>query len=111
MGEEFFRSAFYIPVLISGIVSGFIWKIMYNYNFGTLNAMLQGVGLGDFKQDWLGNAALTLPMIGVVLIWKGAGYYMIIYLASCRVFRWNSLRQQKSTVQAHGSVSKRLRCR
>ncbi len=81
-GKNFFRSAFYIPVLISGIVSGFIWKIMYNYNFGTLNAMLQGVGLGDFKQDWLGNAALTLPMIGVVLIWKGAGYYMIIYLAS-----------------------------
>ncbi|HCT91074.1 MAG TPA: sugar ABC transporter permease [Lachnospiraceae bacterium] len=81
-GKNFFRSAFYIPVLISGIVAGFIWKIMYNYNFGTFNALLQGVGLGDFKQDWLGNTALTLIMIGLVLIWKGAGYYMIIYLAS-----------------------------
>lgn len=81
-GKNFFRSAFYVPVLISGIVSGFIWKIMYNYNFGTLNAMLQGIGLEELKQDWLGNAALTLPMIGIVLIWKGAGYYMIIYLAS-----------------------------
>lgn len=81
-GKNFFRSAFYIPVLISGIVAGFIWKIMYNYNFGTLNSMLQSIGLGEFKQDWLGNASLTLPMIGVVLIWKGAGYYMIIYLAS-----------------------------
>lgn len=81
-GKNFFRSAFYIPVLISGIVSGFIWKIMYNYNFGTLNAMLQGIGLENLRQDWLGNAAFTLPMIGIVLIWKGAGYYMIIYLAS-----------------------------
>lgn len=81
-GKNFFRSAFYIPVLISGIVAGFIWKIMYNYNFGTLNSLLQNVGLGDWKQDWLGNVALTLPMIGIVLIWKGAGYYMIIYLAS-----------------------------
>lgn len=81
-GKNFFRSAFYIPVLISGIVAGFIWKIMYNYNFGTLNSMLQSIGLGEFKQDWLGNASLTLPMIGIVLIWKGAGYYMIIYLAS-----------------------------
>lgn len=81
-GKNFFRSAFYIPVLISGIVSGFIWKIMYNYNFGTFNSMLQGLGLGEYKQDWLGNAALTLLMIGIVLIWKGAGYYMIIYLAS-----------------------------
>ena len=81
-GKNFFRSAFYIPVLISGIVSGFIWKIMYNYNFGTFNAVLGNLGLDSLKQDWLGNSALTLLMIGVVLIWKGAGYYMIIYLAS-----------------------------
>lgn len=81
-GKNFFRSAFYIPVLISGIVSGFIWKIMYNYNFGTFNAALKNLGLSDWKQDWLGNASLTLLMIGVVLIWKGVGYYMIIYLAS-----------------------------
>lgn len=81
-GKNFFRSAFYIPVLISGIVSGFIWKIMYNYNFGTFNAVLGNLGLDSWKQDWLGNSALTLSMIGIVMIWKGAGYYMIIYLAS-----------------------------
>ncbi len=80
--KNFFRSSFYIPVLISGIVSGFIWKIMYNYNFGALNSMLKAIGLEDCRQDWLGNTALTLLMVGVVLVWKGAGYYMIIYLAS-----------------------------
>ena len=80
--KNLFRSAFYIPVLISGIVSGFIWKIMYNYNFGAINSMLTAIGLGDYKQDWLGNTSLTLIMVGVVLVWKGAGYYMIIYLAS-----------------------------
>ncbi|GAA6303720.1 carbohydrate ABC transporter permease [Eisenbergiella tayi] len=81
-GKNFFRSAFYIPVLISGIVSGFIWKIMYNYNFGTFNTILKDIGLKDWQQDWLGNSRLTLLMVGVVLVWKGAGYYMIIYLAS-----------------------------
>lgn len=81
-GKNFFRSAFYIPVLISGIVSGFIWKIMYNYNFGTFNNILTNLGHPELKQDWLGNAAFTLLSIGVVLVWKGAGYYMIIYLAS-----------------------------
>ncbi len=80
--KNLFRSAFYIPVLISGIVSGFIWKIMYNYNFGAINSMLTAMGMGNFKQDWLGNTSLTLIMVGVVLVWKGAGYYMIIYLAS-----------------------------
>ncbi|MDO5424370.1 MAG: sugar ABC transporter permease [Eubacteriales bacterium] len=82
VGKKFFRSAFYIPVLISGIVSGFIWKIMYNYNFGSINSILTSIGLGEYRQDWLGNTKLTLIMIGVVLVWKGAGYYMIIYLAS-----------------------------
>lgn len=81
-GKNFFRSAFYVPVLISGIVSGFIWKIMYNYNFGAINSILNSAGLGELKQDWLGNPKLTLLMVGVVLVWKGAGYYMIIYLAS-----------------------------
>lgn len=81
-GKNIFRSTFYIPVLISGIVSGFIWKIMYNYNFGSINAMLNDIGMGQYRQDWLGNTSLTLIMIGVVLVWKGAGYYMIIYLAS-----------------------------
>jgi len=81
-GKNFFRSAFYVPVLISGIVSGFIWKIMYNYNFGTFNAVLKGLNLQDLRQDWLGNTAIVLFMVGIVLIWKGVGYYMIIYLAS-----------------------------
>ena len=55
---------------------------MYNYNFGAINSILSGVGLDGLKQDWLGNTSLTLIMVGVVLVWKGAGYYMIIYLAS-----------------------------
>ncbi len=80
--KNFFRSGFYIPVLISGIVSGFIWKTMYNYNFGTINYMLTSLGLENLKQDWLANPAYTIVSIAVVLIWKGAGYYMIIYLAS-----------------------------
>ncbi|MCR4587718.1 MAG: sugar ABC transporter permease [Lachnospiraceae bacterium] len=80
-GKNVFRSVLYLPVLISGIVSGFIWKIMYNYNFGAINSFLKNVGLGNYTQDWLGNTKITLIMIGVVLVWKGAGYYMIIYLA------------------------------
>lgn len=80
--KNFFRSAFYIPVLICGIVSGFIWKIMYNFNFGAVNTILNSIGMGSARQDWLGNPKLALMMVGVVLVWKGAGYYMIIYLAS-----------------------------
>ena len=82
IAKNFFRSLFYIPVLISGIVSGFIWKVMYNYNFGVFNSILEKIGLESLCQDWLGDTRFTLLAIGVVLVWKGAGYYMVIYLAS-----------------------------
>ena len=39
-GKNLFRAIFYLPVILSGIVSGFIWKIMYNYNFGPVNKVL-----------------------------------------------------------------------
>lgn len=81
-GKNAFRAAFYIPVLLSGIVSGYIWKILYNYNFGLFNQFLTAIGQENLRQDWLGNSHLALISVAVVLIWKGAGYYMVIYLAS-----------------------------
>lgn len=80
--KNLFRAIFYLPVILSGIVSGFIWKIMYNYNFGPLNKIFDMLGLGALKQDWLGNADIAIWAVAVVMIWKGVGYYMIIYLAA-----------------------------
>lgn len=79
--KGFFRSAFYIPVLISGIVAGFIWKIMYNNNFGVFNRVLTVLGLENLTNDWLGNPDTALISLIITILWQGAGYYMIIYLA------------------------------
>lgn len=76
-----FRSSFYIPVLISGIVAGFIWKIMYNNNFGAFNHILSALGMENLTNDWLGNPKTALISLIVTILWQGAGYYMIIYLA------------------------------
>jgi len=79
-GKNLFRSAFYVPVLISGIVAGFIWKIMFNYSFGVLNHIFNAMGLGSIRfLDIMPNALLSIIF---VLIWQQAGYYMIIYLAA-----------------------------
>ena len=55
MGEGISSERFLRSVLISGIVSGFIWKIMYNYNFGAVNTIFRSLGMGEYCQDWLGN--------------------------------------------------------
>lgn len=79
--KGFFRAVFYVPVLISGIVSGFMWITMYNWNFGVLNSILRQLGLGDYAVDWIGDPHNVLNSLILTIVWKGVGYYMIIYLA------------------------------
>ncbi|WP_223830109.1 carbohydrate ABC transporter permease [Paenibacillus arenilitoris] len=79
--RNLFRSIFYFPVLMSGIIMGFIWMIILNYNFGVMNQLLDMTGLGSLKTDWLGDPDYALISIILSTVWKAAGYYMIIYLA------------------------------
>ncbi len=79
--KNLFRSIFYFPVLLSGIVMGFVWAIIFNYNFGVINQLLERIGLDSLKVDWLGSPKYALLAIIITTVWKGAGYYMIIYLA------------------------------
>ena len=73
------RSAFYLPNLLSGIVSGYIWVSLLNYSFGVVNQLLNAIGFESV--DFLGNPGLALWTVIFVITWKGAGYYMIIYIA------------------------------
>ncbi|SDD06688.1 multiple sugar transport system permease protein [Paenibacillus sp. UNCCL117] len=79
--KNLFRSIFYFPVLLSGIVMGFVWAIIFNYNFGVISQLLEKIGLGFLKVDWLGNPDYAMLAIIITTVWKGSGYYMIIYLA------------------------------
>ncbi|WP_334073916.1 MULTISPECIES: sugar ABC transporter permease [Paenibacillus] len=79
--SKLFRSIFYFPTLLSGIVMGFVWAMLLNYNFGVVNQMLDKMGLGAFAVDWLGDPKYAMLAIILSTVWKGAGYYMIIYLA------------------------------
>lgn len=81
VGRNTFRSIFYIPVLISGVISGFIWAIMFNYSFGVINTIFKLMQLDFLMIDWLGKSPNALFALIIPLIWQQAGYYMIIYLA------------------------------
>jgi ABC-type sugar transport system permease subunit len=74
-----FRSIFYLPNLLSGIVTGYIWVALMNYSFGIFNVVLNHLKIASI--NWLGNPGIALWSIIFVMVWKGAGYYMIIYIA------------------------------
>ncbi|MFE0136475.1 carbohydrate ABC transporter permease [Streptomyces sp. NPDC059037] len=78
-GITFFRSAFYTPVVASVVVVGLIWVWMLDER-GLVNAVLEAVGVG--KVGFLSDQWLLLLSAMAVTVWKGLGYYMIIYLAA-----------------------------
>jgi putative chitobiose transport system permease protein len=79
-GMRWFRVAYYTPVVISMVVAGIAWRWLYAEN-GLLNQILVGSGWLETAVPWLTSPTLALPSVMVVTIWKGLGYYMVIYLA------------------------------
>ena len=80
-GIKFFRAAYYLPVITSMVVAGIAWKWIYA-DSGLLNYFLVNV-LHIMKEpiSWLNSPSTALFSVMVVTIWKGLGYYMVIYLA------------------------------
>jgi putative chitobiose transport system permease protein len=79
-GIHWLRVAYYSPVVVSMVVAGLAWRWLYAEN-GLFNQMLQGLGLLQEGVPWLTSPSLALPSVMIVTIWKGLGYYMVIYLA------------------------------
>jgi putative chitobiose transport system permease protein len=77
-GIHWFRAAYYTPVVISMVVAGIAWRWLYAEN-GLLNQLLRGI----FPEGipWLTSPRFALFSVMAVTIWKGLGYYMVIYLA------------------------------
>jgi putative chitobiose transport system permease protein len=78
-GINWFRTAYYTPVVISMVVAGIAWKAIYWSN-GILNQFWLSFG---FEQGipWLTSPDWAIWSVMVVTVWKGLGYYMVIYLA------------------------------
>jgi raffinose/stachyose/melibiose transport system permease protein len=74
------RVLFFAPVALSPLAISFIWRWAFEY-YGGLNLALDRVGLGSWKQDWLGNYKLALWSILVVMVWQFSGLAMVLYLA------------------------------
>jgi len=77
-GINWFRTAFYTPVVISMVVAGIAWKALYTEN-GILNQFLRQFGFEGIP--WLTDPKWAIWSVMLVTIWKGLGYYMTIYLA------------------------------
>jgi len=79
-GIKFFRAVFYMPVIISIVVIGIAWQWLYSEN-GPLNYLLTSLLIVPNKINWLSDPNIALFSVMLVTVWRGLGYYMVIYLA------------------------------
>jgi len=80
-GIRVFRAAFYLPVVTSVSVVGIMWGWMYNEQ-GLINAVLQWLHVINEPIGWLSDDRLALFSVMLVTLWRGLGWYMVLYLAA-----------------------------
>lgn len=79
-GMYWLRLAYYSPVVISMVVAGIAWRWLFAES-GFLNEILVSFRILEQGIPWLTSPRLALTSVMVVTLWKGIGYYMVIYLA------------------------------
>lgn len=79
-GKGLYRTAVYLPNIVPGLATVFLWRYLFKSDaYGGLNMLLGMMGIPP--QDWLNNAARVIPMIVITMTWKGAGSTALLYLA------------------------------
>ena len=77
-GSRIYQTAFYLPVVLSLALTGFIWQLFYSRDQGLINAV---TGL---QIDWYGDPKYNLWAVLVATGWQHAGYIMLLYLAGLK---------------------------
>lgn len=74
-----FRAIYFIPFVTSTVAIAWVWRWMYQPQFGPLNLLLSALGLT--QQPFLYSPTQALPAIAAVSVWHGLGFVVIIFLA------------------------------
>ena len=77
--KNFFRAAFYLPIVASIVVISVMFLVLYDYDYGLVNFVLSFLGFG--KMPWLVSTDWSKIALIIMISWRWTGYNMIIILA------------------------------
>lgn len=84
--QTFFKSAFYLPSVTSGVIISLVWLWIFNPTFGLLNALLNTFGFENVA--WLGNPKTALAsLIGMQVVMGGGSSIVLLSAALARIPR------------------------
>lgn len=79
--NTFLRVLYFFPTILSSVSVGIIWIFLYDPNYGTINAFLKAVGLGENAPLWLGDSKYALYSVALTQVWFHTGQMIVIYVA------------------------------
>jgi multiple sugar transport system permease protein len=80
-GRNFFRTTFFFPYVASLVAVAVVWNMLFHPAVGPVNQLLITLGVEN-PPRWTASVDWAMPTVILASIWKGMGYYMIIYLAA-----------------------------
>nr|WGD99910.1 sugar ABC transporter permease [Bacillus velezensis] len=80
--SPFFRTVFFLPVVISMTVIALLFDFIYNPEIGLLNQPLEAVGLDELTRAWLGDENTAMLSVIFVSQWQSVGYIAMLYIVS-----------------------------
>ncbi|MBV8716211.1 MAG: sugar ABC transporter permease [Chloroflexi bacterium] len=80
-GRVLFRTVFFLPYVLSDVVTGVMWSEVYNPQVGALTALGAALIPGFKSQALLGHTETVLFAIFAVMTWKYFGFHLVLYVA------------------------------
>lgn len=83
-GEKYFRTIYFLPVVISSMVIGQLWIKIFHSEYGLLNMLISTVTGQTFDYSWLSNPDTAFISTVVPAVWQYIGYHMLIFYAGIK---------------------------
>ncbi len=80
-GRDVFRAIFFFPYVASLVAVAVVWNMIFHPAMGPVNNILHWLGVAE-PPRWTASTTWAMPTVIMASIWRGVGYYMIIYLAA-----------------------------
>ena len=102
-GKGFFRTAFYLPNVISLVIIGFIWQFIFRNVFDSLYLM-SDESIAFLQWSWLGDMNLAFYSVILVTVWQSIGFFTIVYYAALQSVPMELL--EAASIDGAGSIRK-----
>ncbi|MFB9276079.1 carbohydrate ABC transporter permease [Cohnella cellulosilytica] len=81
-GRHAFRVLLFLPYVLHSVATAIMFKNLYHAEYGSLNVVLEAIGLGSWQQAWLGNPDIVNVSLAFISMWKYFGLSMVIFIGA-----------------------------